>query len=205
VNDSLTMSTPPAPGPFRVLVVSAADVSRGPAVRHVLRTQLRVLGNADDVVLASAGTGAASGTPIDGLTARALTELGADPVGHQAHRLSERRLALAGLVLATTRQEGRAAIELRPGVRDRTFTVLEFARLAATVSAPVREPEELVDGLAELRRTVRPVDASEDDLEMPAGSDFSEYERVVRRVEAAAREIARSLAASFPAASARWA
>ncbi len=203
VTDSLTVPPLPTPGPFRVLVVSSADVSRGPAVQLVLRTQLRVLGNADDVVLASAGTNASSGRAIDDLTARALSDLGADPAVHQSHRLSERRLAQADLVLATTRQEGRRVLDLRPAVRDRTFTVVEFARLSATVRDPVHDPQALVGELAERRRTVRPVDPSDDDLNAASDNDFHDHERVVRRVDEAVREIARSLAASFPT-SARW-
>jgi protein-tyrosine phosphatase len=194
---------PPALPPFRVVVVSSADISRGPAVQRILKTRLRSLGADAALVLSSAGTAAAGGAPIHPYTARALSELGTDPHGHQAHRLTERRLVQADLILAVAREQRSGAAQLRPGVRERTFTVVEFARLAAA-AAPAdpfgerRDPRQLVAELAGLRDSIRPVDPAEDDLEDPTAGTYRDHERVLRRVDHAVRDIARGLSASFP-------
>jgi len=197
IEDRIAGSTGTANDAFRVVVVSAADISRGPAVQRILKTRLRSLGTDSALVLSSAGTAAASGEPIHPLTARALSELGTDPDGHQAHRLTERRLAQADLILTVSRAECSDAAALRPGVRERMFTVVEFARLTASAPAEVRGPHELVAELAGLRGSVRPVDPGEDDLDDPTSGSYRDHERVLRRVDHAVRDIARGLSASF--------
>jgi protein-tyrosine phosphatase len=182
--------------PFRVVVVSTGDVSRGPAVQRVLRAHLSALGSADRVVLSSAGTAAASGLGIHPHMARALSELTADAATHLSRPVSERRLAQADLILAVSRAERRRVAELRPAVQNRTFTVVEFARLVAGVGEPVHDPRRLVAMLAGLRTSLRPVDPGEDDLEDPSDGEYRDHERLVRRVDHAARDIARGLSSS---------
>jgi protein-tyrosine phosphatase len=194
----------PREAPFRVVVVSAADISRGPAVQCILRTHLQSLGTAGEVVLTSAGTTATNGETIHPFTARALSAASADSTGHLAHHVTERRLAQADLILAVSREQRSAAADLRPAVKSRVFTVVEFARLVVAAPQPVRDPRELVAGLAGLRTSVRPVDAGEDDLEDPTAGSYRDHERVVRRVDHAVGDIARGLSASFPAPSTRW-
>jgi protein-tyrosine phosphatase len=196
LKDSTTHAMSTTQAPFRVVVVSSADISRGPAVHRILKTRLQSLGTDTALVLSSAGTSAAGGAPIHPLTARALTELGTDPHGHTAHRLTERRLVQADLILAVSREQRSGAAELRPGVRERTFTVVEFARLAASVSQPIGDPRALVADLAGLRDSVRPVDPGEDDLDDPTTGSYRDHERVLRRVDHAVRDIARRLSAS---------
>jgi protein-tyrosine phosphatase len=198
LEDRAVRATRTQSAPFRVVVVSAADISRGPAVQRILKARLRSLGTDASLVLSSAGTLAAGGAPIHPYTARALSELGTDPHGHQAHRLTERRLVQADLILAVSREQRFGAAELRPGVRERTFTVVEFARLAAAAPQGVDGPRELVAGLAVLRGSVRPVDPAEDDLEDPTSGSYRDHERVLRRVDHAVRDIARGLSSSLP-------
>jgi protein-tyrosine phosphatase len=195
IEDRISHPVEPAADAFRVVVVSTADISRGPAVQRILKTRLQSLGSDAALILSSAGTAAAGGAPIHPLTARALTELGADPDGHQAHRLTERRLVQADLILTVSREQGTGAVALRPGVRERMFTVIEFARLTASAPA-VRGPRELVAGLAGLRGSVRPVDPGEDDLDDPTDGSYRDHERVLRRVDHAVRDIARGLSVS---------
>lgn len=189
-------SAHPTPDAFRVVVVSSADISRGPAVQRILKARLRSLGTDSALVLSSAGTAADGGAPIHPLTARALSELGADPNDHQAHRLTERRLVQADLILTVSRAEATSATALRSEIRERMFTVMEFARLAAATPS-ARGPHELVAGLAGLRGSVRPVDPGEDDLDDPTFGSYRDHERVLRRVDHAVRDIARGLSASF--------
>ena len=196
-DDLSLIHRPETPEPFRVVVVSSADISRGPAVQRILKTRLRSLGVDAALVLSSAGTVAEGGQPIHPFTARALSELGTDPHGHQAHRLTERRLVQADLILAVSREQRLRAADLRPGVHERTFTVIEFARLAAAAGSSERDPRRLVAELAGLRDSVRPVDPGEDDLEDPTAGTYRDHERVLRRVDHAVRDIARGLSASL--------
>jgi protein-tyrosine phosphatase len=201
---------PPTHGPFRIVVVSRADVSRGPAVQYILRAHLRMAESDADIVISSAGTVARPGQALDPVTADALHDLGDTEGGeqlgsHVAHRVSERRLAQADLVLAVGRDERRRAVELRPDVRARAFTVVEFARLLTALPEAAEDPHRLVRQAATLRAAVRPVDASEDDLEDVAGAGLREHEWVVRRIDHAATDISRGLSRTLEGAEAHWA
>lgn len=184
----------PTADPFRVVVVSAADISRGPAVQRVLRAHLAALGGAEQVALSSSGTAAEPGRPMHPHMLRALTEVTPDIGPHSSRPVSERRLAQADLILTVSRAERSRVGELRPPAIDRTFTVVEFARLVAGVGEPVEDPRRLVGLLAGLRNDIRPSDPGEDDLEDPTPGEYRDHERVVRRVDHAARDIARGLA-----------
>jgi protein-tyrosine phosphatase len=201
IETPIVRTADPTRDAFRVVVISDADISRGPAVQRILKDRLQSLGTDSALVLSSAGTAAAGGAPIHPLTARALSELGTDPDGHQAHRLTERRLVQADLILTVSRAQGSSAAALRSEVRERMFTVVEFARLAAAASsastAQGQGPHELVADLADLRGSVRPVDPGEDDLDDPTSGSYRDHERVLRRVDHAVRDIARRLSASL--------
>lgn len=184
----------PGPAPFRVLIVSDGDISRGPAVHRVLRTHLRTRRVEDAVVLASAGVGATSGQPMHPYTARALTEISVDPRDHVSHRISERRLAQAHLVLTVSRSLRRPLIDLRGTVRDRTFTVIEFARLAAQLEPLPDLPGGLVAAAADACTAAGSVTV-DDDLDDVAAGNFQDHERLVRQVDSAVRDVSRVLSA----------
>ena len=188
----------PPPAPFRILIVSEADVARGPATRHLLRAHLRSTGSGGDTVVSSAGTAARDGEGIRPSTLRALAALGAAEVAdgltaHAAHRLSERRLAQADLILAVSRDECRRAVELRPGTRSRSFTLIEFARLVSALPDAGPDPQGLVRQAAGLRAAVRPVDPAEDDLDGADGPP----DLLLRRIDHAAADIGRGLSGSL--------
>ncbi|MFI7588977.1 hypothetical protein ACIB24_18090 [Spongisporangium articulatum] len=196
-------------GPFRIVVVSAFDAARGPSLQHVLRRHLTLARSENETVVSSAGTIASPGTCIELETARGLLELGmvedAEQLElHRAHRLSERRLAQADLVLAVGRDERRRAVELRPAVRPVAFTAVEFARLVSALPEPADEPRRLVRQAAGLRAAVRPVDAGEDDLPPMVESDPREHERVLRRIEHTAADVARALSRTLIGAGPHW-
>lgn len=195
--------------PFRIVVVSRGDVARGPAVRCILRAHLRFAESDRQTAISSAGTAARPGAGVEPATSRSLAELGAvegaeEVSAHVAHRLSERRLAQADLVLAVGRDERRRAVELRPSVRDRSFTLVEFARLVSAVPDTRGDPRGLVRQASQLRVNVRPVDPTEDDLGDLSGSDARDHERVLRRIDHAAADIGRGLATSLAGAGVHW-
>jgi protein-tyrosine phosphatase len=185
--------------PFRLLIVSRDDVSRGPAVHRVLRTHVRTRRVEGAVVLSSAGVHALGGESMHPYTARALSEVSVDPRGHTAHRLTERRLALADLVLTVTDELRAPVCDGREDLRARTFTVVEFARLASSLDSLPSNPLHLIAALGEKRASVRSVAPGEDDLDDPSSGTFRDHEQVVRRIDHAVRDISRALATSLRA------
>lgn len=206
----IDLSVPSSHEPFKIVIVSSSDVSRGPAIHHILRAHLRLTETDTETVISSAGTLAVAGEGLDTRTGQALVETGlvedADVLEqHRAHRLSERRLAQADLVLAVARDERRRAAELRPAVRARSFTVVEFARLVSALPETPDDARRLVRQAAGLRAAVRPVDPAEDDLESVAGRSERDHERIVRRIDHAVADVARGLSRTLVGAAAHWA
>jgi protein-tyrosine phosphatase len=130
--------------PFRILTVCTGNVCRSPMVERLLRAGLRERfgAQADDVLVASAGTGALVGEPMTPQTAALVTRLGGNPDRHVARMLEQQMVLDADLVLTLTRQHRSAVAMLVPQATRTTFTLREMARLA-----PLVEPGELPDAL----------------------------------------------------------
>jgi protein-tyrosine phosphatase len=130
-------------------------------------------------------------------SADALRAIGIEPDGHRARDVSD-VLALAdvSLVLTLERTHRAAVLDLAPVLLHRTFTLVEFARIAeaAPTVALHREgagrpevPERAGRGLAELVRAVRtarlPAAApSSDDVLDPVLGDDADHEHFRDRV-----------------------
>ena len=93
-----------------------------------------------DVVVESAGVAALAGQGMDAASAEAIRDLGADADGHVARQLTDEMLDRAHLVLVAETSHRRAVLGRRPGLMGRTFTMVEFARLAASL-----DPAAMVD------------------------------------------------------------
>ncbi|GAA3930368.1 low molecular weight phosphatase family protein [Microbacterium soli] len=115
-----------------ILTVCTGNICRSPLAETVLATRIADL----DVRVHSAGTQALVGHAMPP-EARELAERnGVAPAGAAAHRarlLTESLMHAADLVLTMTAQHTTAAVQLAPRRMHRTFTVREFARLAATL------------------------------------------------------------------------
>ncbi len=115
-----------------ILTVCTGNICRSPLAEAVLAARLADL----DLRVHSAGTQALVGHGMPS-EARALAERnGVTPVRAAAHRarlLTESLMYDADLVLTMTAQHTTAAVQLAPRRLHRTFTVREFARLAATL------------------------------------------------------------------------
>jgi protein-tyrosine-phosphatase len=115
---------------FRILFVCTGNIHRSAAAELAARFLL----DADAPVdLASAGTGAVTGHDMGENTIRALGELGIPTPPHAARPVEPVLVSGADLIL--TADAGHAAVILEnwPAALRRTFRLLEFARLAATV------------------------------------------------------------------------
>jgi protein-tyrosine phosphatase len=131
--------------PFRVLFVCTGNVCRSPMAEAMLASALRErLGaNADRVEVASAGTGALTGEPMEPFAVDALTGLGVDPGEFVARDVTPELLEPADLILTATRQHRSLVVTVQPSVVRRVFTIKEFARLAASLDGT---PVERADG-----------------------------------------------------------
>ena len=161
---------------FRVLHVCTGNICRSPMAEHLMRDGLRRrLG--DDVgrfVVESAGTWGHTGSPMESYALSTLSAYAVDGSGFTARELEAEHVVAADLVLGATREHRAAAVVLHPRAAARTFTLREFARLAAAVDVeelpegdPVERARALVRAAASRRGLVPPVDPREDDLADP--------------------------------------
>lgn len=116
--------------PFRVLAVCTGNICRSPAVERLLAARL---GPGSGVVVSSAGTRAMVGHAVSAPMVPLMEQAGARAEGFVARQLTGRAVREADLVLALTRKHRRTLVELQPSAVRRTFTLLELARLVATV------------------------------------------------------------------------
>ena len=117
---------------FSVLFVCTGNICRSPVAEKLFRAGLDPRA---DVTVASAGTRAMVGYPIDPPSAAALAAMGVDPDGHHARRLTSQLASHAELILTASAEHRSVVLTATPLAMNRTFTVREFARLAASVPA----------------------------------------------------------------------
>lgn len=127
---------------MEIMTVCTGNICRSPLAELLLATRLKDAG----VTVSSAGVrglSAAAMTPeaIDLAIEYGVTEDDAD--AHRSRYLTEQMLTSPDLILAMTRDHRRALAELAPARLRSTFTVREFARLAASLS-----DDELSDAVA---------------------------------------------------------
>jgi len=157
--------------PARVLAVCTGNVCRSPAVERLLAARLGAA-----YAVASAGTRALVGSPVDPPTAALLTDAGASADGFVARQVSAADVREAGLVLALSREHRSAVVRLVPSALRTTFTLRELGRLLAVadVSGLPDDPAERLAALAARARAARPLpgaaaDPADDDVVDPYG------------------------------------
>ncbi len=121
---------------YTILCVCTGNICRSPAAERLLAARL-----GPEVRVASAGTLGLVGHGIQPEMAAHLAALGVPDVGFTSRRLTAADVREADLVLGLAREHRAAAVELVPAAVRRSFTLLEFARLLATIG-----PDELPAG-----------------------------------------------------------
>ncbi|HZI97068.1 MAG TPA: hypothetical protein VFD41_06030 [Actinomycetales bacterium] len=162
---------------FRILAVCTGNICRSPLVERLLAQQL------PDIEVASAGTRALVGEPMQPPSRAILERLGGDASGFAARALTQQLVADADLVLALTRRHRSAVVQLHPRATRCTFTLRELARLAPQVTPlPGATPEERLRALvpaAAARRGFEPVaDPADDDVIDPYRRDQGVYDEM---------------------------
>ncbi|MHC5704855.1 arsenate reductase/protein-tyrosine-phosphatase family protein [Streptomyces tirandamycinicus] len=171
-------------GPFRVLVVCTGNLHRSPLAERLLRA--RLAGSPGAFEVSSAGTAGATGTPMDPVAASLLAELGGDPRGALARRLTAALVEDSDLVLGAAAEHREAAVRLSPvWALRRAFTLREFARLlraedAEGVTDPAGRAAALVEGAAARRGNKGRAD--DDDVADPHGAPLETAREVALRI-----------------------
>lgn len=187
-----------------VLTVCSGNIARSPLMALLLADRL-----GPSVEVASAGTIATPGEPMTEQAQAVARRLGLDGSHHRAQQLTSDLVAGADLVLAATREHRADVARLEPIASRRTFTLREFARLAANVDAHeldglargAERGQELVRAVAARRGTLVPLtQPSDDDLDDPFRQADSIYDRVGSEI---AEAVAAFVATLAPADGAR--
>ena len=114
-----------------VLTVCTGNVCRSPAAERLLATRLA---DVADLSVASAGTSALVGQPVDPPMAALLADAGVPAGEFAARQLTAAHLRTADLVLVMTRRHRSAVVALEPAAVRRTFLLTELAALATSVA-----------------------------------------------------------------------
>ncbi|HKB32057.1 MAG TPA: hypothetical protein VKD26_14635 [Streptosporangiaceae bacterium] len=117
--------------PFGILFVCTGNMCRSPLAERLAGRWLT--GSAAGVGVSSAGTHAVAGAAMHPDSAAALRRLGGDPGGFIARQLTARLAEEADLILTAARSHREMVGGLCPRAAARTFTLREFAGLAAAV------------------------------------------------------------------------
>ncbi len=103
--------------PYRVALVCLGNICRSPTAHVVLEQRLEDAGLADQVDVASAGTGGwHTGEPMDPRSAAALADAGYDPTGHRARTFTADWYAEHDLLLAMDASNHADMVDLAPTV-----------------------------------------------------------------------------------------
>jgi protein-tyrosine-phosphatase len=182
----------PPDRPFTLLLVCTGNICRSPVAERLASARLAdALGEeAPRVRVLSAGVRALVDSPMDPASARALEELGGDPAGFRATRLTEWLAAEADLTLTMTRSQRTDVLSVAPRAMSRTFTLREAAGLLELLELldpgepltgdPQERARALVKRMAMLRS--RRPSGPDDDIADPIGQDDEVHRRTARAI-----------------------
>lgn len=170
----------------RVLAVCVGNMCRSPLTERLLAARAEAAGV--DVTVNSAGTRAVEGTAMHPKSADQLTRLGASASGFRATLLTPDLAREADLILTATAEVRTDVLREAPFAMRRTFTVLEFAALAA------QAPADEVDLIAWAAKNRHRVAGTEVDLEDPIHQEVEVHQAVADRIAEAVDQIVAALA-----------
>jgi protein-tyrosine-phosphatase len=178
-----------------VLVVCTANQCRSPLAEHQLRHALAAAGL--DWTVESGGFYARTGEPLDPDVGAVLTELNvAVQPGWVSRRLDAGMIERADLVLTAERAHRAAVVTLVPSAVNRTFTLLEFARMLPTdAGTGATTPAQLIRA-AEADRVFAGPTRDSDDLADPINQGRQKFRACAAEISRAVDRIV-SCAATY--------
>jgi protein-tyrosine phosphatase len=182
--------------PYCVLVVCTGNVHRSPLIERLFVQRLGPQGR-QSIRISSAGTAAQHGTPMAPQTAALLMELGGDPDGAAARRLTGDLVNRSALVLGAAAEHREAAVRMSPvWALPRAFTLREFARLLRPGDAVGRsDPADRLAAMAESAAARRGSGGATDydDVDDPQGASPEVARLCAARIEEAVEWIVRAV------------
>ncbi|SCL27329.1 low molecular weight phosphatase family protein [Micromonospora inyonensis] len=179
----------------QVLFVCHANLCRSPMAEYIARRALERW----PVAVTSAGTNAVEGRPIHPYAAVITAARGIDASGFRSRPLRTDHLTEAALVLTATRRQRAVCVGLAPAAVHRTFTLRQFARLAAAADPPRRAAgrpvRAAVEAAVRARSRLQPVPDT-DDLVDPIGGTAADFQRCAEEIERAIAPIGVLIAAA---------
>lgn len=191
---------------MEIMTVCTGNICRSPLAELLLATRLADLG----AEVHSAGVRGLNAAPMTPEAIDLAVEYGvaeADADAHRSRFLTEAMLVSPDLILAMTREHRREIAELAPARLRSTFTVREFARLAASLSdddvadavadaGPDATPGDRVRAAAAVVAGRRglvppPADPADDDVIDPYRRDWSVYRTSADQLVPALAEVER--------------
>ena len=112
-------------------MVCTANICRSPTAEYLLRNELLRLAPLLTFEVSSAGVRGWDGSEMDRMAAAELRRLGGDPANFRARSFTAAMGGAADLLLTATTEHRRYVLQEVPQALRRTFTLLEFAYLAA--------------------------------------------------------------------------
>ncbi|MFI7214048.1 arsenate reductase/protein-tyrosine-phosphatase family protein [Micromonospora maritima] len=173
-----------------VLFVCHANMCRSPMAEFIARRLLADL----PVVVTSAGTDAIDGAAMHPYAVEVAAGTGADVAAFRTRRLRPEHLAGAELVLTATRRQRSACTALAPAALGRTFTLRQFARLAAAAAGPAATATDTplraaVAAAVRARGRMQPAAPDADDLRDPIGGSPADFRRCAEEIERSIRPV----------------
>jgi protein-tyrosine-phosphatase len=177
----------------RILVVCQANHCRSPLAEFMLREA--ALRQGVECEVSSAGTEAPAGVEMHPQARATLLRRGIVATNWVSRRLTPELLAEADLILAVDGHQLHSVGETLPECATRSFTLLQFARLATVMrplsaSSPEEFAVELHDATAAARSRVEPPDSV--DIPVPTGRGRRAFERCASTIEAAVADVLRA-------------
>lgn len=175
-----------------LLVVCEGNICRSPLGELVLGSFLEPL---PEISVSSAGLRAVVGSGMDHLAGKQAQRFGLDSTGHVARRLTEAMIQEAAVILTMTVEQRTRVVQLNPLAMRRTFTMKEFAIVAASAPTQDLSGVDLLRGVAEWGDLTR-ASHKEDDLDIddPYRREESVHIRVADEIHAASRIVGHRLA-----------
>lgn len=187
---------------FVVLFVCTANVCRSPMAQALAATLMPE--NKHPVEFRSAGAQAHAAHHVDATALAILAERGASGAQQPARALTAGQISGAGLILTAEREHRAGVLRLAPEALNRTFTLLEFARVISSLDCgelrsayAAGGPGEVVCQASRHRGPVRALADDRDALADPIGGSVAAFRACADAITTA---LAIVLPALFPPA-----